>query len=81
MQPRHLQHMSIEAFYGLYQLWCAGNQYQDDNVAKIRRFTQVFEEKWKHLLRFREVSQHARYHHHYLDTCFFVSKGFPHAKM
>lgn len=34
MQPRHLQHMSIEAFYGLYQLWCAGNQYQDDNVAK-----------------------------------------------
>lgn len=60
MQPRHLQNMSIEAFYDLYVLWCKGNDYEDAEISKVRTFSYVFEEKWKHLLKFREISQHAR---------------------
>ncbi|CAL1157939.1 unnamed protein product [Cladocopium goreaui] len=58
MQPRHLQHMSMEAFYELYLLWGSGNGDTRDDLAKSRCFSLVYEERWKGLLQFRETSQH-----------------------
>ena len=56
--------MSMEAFYDLYKLWCNGNGSEEGEVAKNRCFAQVYEERWKHLIQFRETSQHARYPDH-----------------
>ncbi|CAL1129947.1 unnamed protein product, partial [Cladocopium goreaui] len=47
LQPRHLQHMSMEAFYDLYKLWCNGNGSEEGEVAKNRCFAQVYEESRK----------------------------------
>lgn len=62
LQPRHLQHMSMEAFFELYQLWASGNECEGKEVAKYRTFGQIYHERWRDLICFRETSQHARCH-------------------
>ncbi|CAK9042612.1 unnamed protein product, partial [Durusdinium trenchii] len=61
MPPRHMQHMTMTAFYDLYVLWCKGNHHEDD-VAKMGCFSQIYDQ-WKQLLQFREVSQHVSLQH------------------
>ncbi|CAL1166531.1 unnamed protein product [Cladocopium goreaui] len=51
----------MEAFYELYTLWCQGNQSEESEIAKSRCFAQVYEERWKGMVQFREASQHARF--------------------
>ena len=58
MAPRHMQHSTMEAFYELYLLWCDGNAITDR--AKNRLFSMIYEQRWKSILQFRTVSQHAR---------------------
>lgn len=60
MAARHMQHTTMEAFYELYVMWCDGNAIPDADRAKSRLFSMIYELRWKSILQFRTVSQHAR---------------------
>lgn len=51
--------MTMESFFELYKMWAEGSGLSDEELAKPRTFANVYE-SWKHVLKMREVSQHAR---------------------
>ena len=53
--------MSIENFYALYTMWASGASIPLQEVAKCRTFRSIYDARWKHILKMREIKQHARH--------------------
>ena len=51
--------MTMESFFELYKMWADGSGLSDEELAKPRTFAKIYE-SWKHVLKMRELSQHAR---------------------
>ena len=60
LQPRHVHHMTMEAWYHLYVGWCDQGQVPEADRASNRTFRNVYDHTWKSALPMREISQHAR---------------------
>ncbi|CAJ1336707.1 unnamed protein product, partial [Effrenium voratum] len=61
LEPRFVNHSTIDAFYELYLLWAEGAALPEGEIASCRTFRNVYEEQWKETLKMRTVSQHARF--------------------
>lgn len=60
VQCRHINNMTMEAWYAEYLLWCDQAGVGPDDQASNRTFRDVYQNKWKSTLVMRELSQHAR---------------------
>eukprot|EP00435_Cladocopium_sp_Y103_P042368 s2845_g11.t1 len=60
LQPRHVHHMTMEAWYHIYVGWCDQGQVPEADRASNRTFRNVYDHTWKSALPMREISQHAR---------------------
>lgn len=60
MSPRHIQHMTMDAFYEWYIMWCNGADIAESDRCKQRRFVYIYEERWQSVVQMRHTSQHAR---------------------
>lgn len=52
--------MTVEAFYQIYLMWASGAGVPDAEIASNHCFRQTYEMQWKHTVKMRTVSQHAR---------------------
>ena len=59
LQPRHIGHMTMEAFFQNYILWCDGAGLPSEERAGCRTFREMYE-VWKDVVPMRTLSQHAR---------------------
>ncbi|CAL1166136.1 unnamed protein product [Cladocopium goreaui] len=60
LQPRHVHHMTMEAWYHIYVGWCDQGEVPEADRASNRTFRNVYDHTWKSALPMREISQHAR---------------------
>lgn len=60
LQIRHMNHMTVEAFYQIYLMWGQGSGVPEGEVASRTCFRDTYETNWKKTLKMRTVSQHAR---------------------
>jgi hypothetical protein len=52
--------MTVEAFYQIYLMWAAGAGVAEGDIATSHCFRQTYDTEWKHTVKMRTVSQHAR---------------------
>ena len=57
---RHINHMTIEAFYHLYEFWAEGAGISAEQKASSRTFRDIYDQRWAAVLQMRELTQHAR---------------------
>ncbi|CAJ1328903.1 unnamed protein product [Effrenium voratum] len=53
LQPRHINHMTMEAWYEIYKMWADGSALPEDEIAKVRTFSTTYESIWKPILQMR----------------------------
>ena len=60
LQPRHINHMTMEAFHAEYLLWAEGSSLPLAEQASCRTFRDVYDAGWRKILCMRKISQHSR---------------------
>lgn len=74
LQPRHINHMTIEAFHAEYKMWADSAAVPPEQIASSRTFRCCYE-GWKHLLVMRKISQHSRCPNYMMRVFPFLPKG------
>lgn len=60
MQIRHINHMTMEAWYAEYLSYCESHGVGESERCSSRTFRNTYDHHWKPILKMRETSQHAR---------------------